>query len=552
MPREIPFTAVEENDAMVTKRSLAVLTASIVSTDGVLSAPLQLGAKLLLSRAATLCPGTDSVKWTVPLKTIDSEIVTDVVSYIKTIKDYKEIRPLRRRLIEPGERLTHTFVFHDASVSTVSSIIYLVLEDGNGERHMRIVKCGTKCQNASIPVLEHISRTYGIVLIKPLLMIIKNIGGRGVKWRFIGDSTCSLKLMREDIKTTNKLSSNTKAQLEQLGMLSEMFSEGDIKVMWVPSKLNTADLLTRASNQPIEIVNSEFYRNGILPSGEKLVDMIFKMEDENTFLTVSNGTSEFLARDDTKLCDLGFYDKTRRRIQEKKKINQSIVGAVKERRCNNTCEMAECVAAQEDWKEFEENSIEEIEQNIADRNILDSHFNIIGAVTRKKPKLVHVSNNCKSGCTVDKNHCQCQEWKNWKVLKVFVNKLNLKRSEMPMYTVYKPLIKERLVSDSNYEAIMDNESLGMKRLVRQLSYGIMKVAPALKVNQIFIPVYESFHQLVLASQQLHPINEAECKKHQMNLHKSEEGVLLNTVRKSGSDKTGRVFPVIADQRFKKK
>ena len=162
-------------------------------------------------------------------------------------------------------------------------------------------------------------------------MIIKNIGGTGVKWRFIGDSTRSLKLMREDIKTTNKLRFNTKIQLEQLGILSEMFPDGDIKVMWVPSKLNTADLLTRASSQPIEIVNSDFYRNGILPSGEKLVDMVFKMEDENTFLTVSNGTTKFLARDDTKLCDLGFYDKTKRRIQEKKKINQSIDGAVKEK-----------------------------------------------------------------------------------------------------------------------------------------------------------------------------------------------------------------------------
>ena len=75
--------------------------------------------------------------------------------------------------------------------------------------------------------------------------------------------------MWEDIKITNKLSSNTKEQLEQLGILSEMFPDGDIKAMWVPSKLNTEDLLTRAISQPIEIVKSDFYRNGILPSGEK-------------------------------------------------------------------------------------------------------------------------------------------------------------------------------------------------------------------------------------------------------------------------------------------
>ena len=62
------------NSSMITRRSLAVLSASIISTDCVLSTPLQVGAKLLLSRAAQLLPGGPEV-WRKPLMGVDNEFV---------------------------------------------------------------------------------------------------------------------------------------------------------------------------------------------------------------------------------------------------------------------------------------------------------------------------------------------------------------------------------------------------------------------------------------------------------------------------------------------
>ena len=48
---------IRKSPELINRRALSVLCASIVSTDGILSAPLQLGAKIILSRAAVLCPG---------------------------------------------------------------------------------------------------------------------------------------------------------------------------------------------------------------------------------------------------------------------------------------------------------------------------------------------------------------------------------------------------------------------------------------------------------------------------------------------------------------
>ena len=75
-------------------------------------------------------PGHDN--WTTPLITIDIEFVDDVINYIDTIKDYKMIKPMRRRLLEPDEKVRSVLVFHDASVSTIGVIIYLHVEGKTG------------------------------------------------------------------------------------------------------------------------------------------------------------------------------------------------------------------------------------------------------------------------------------------------------------------------------------------------------------------------------------------------------------------------------------
>ena len=75
---------------MITRRSLSVLCASIVSTDGVPSIPLPLGTKLLLSRAPNLCPGKIE-SWREELQSIDPNFVQDKLLYIRSIGPYEEI-----------------------------------------------------------------------------------------------------------------------------------------------------------------------------------------------------------------------------------------------------------------------------------------------------------------------------------------------------------------------------------------------------------------------------------------------------------------------------
>ena len=91
-----------------------------------------------------LSPGMES--WNMPLQQVDEEFCDDVKRYIKSISDYGDIKPLNRKLLEVGESLKEVIVFHDASISTIGVLLYLMVEDEQGNRHLRIVKAGTKNQ----------------------------------------------------------------------------------------------------------------------------------------------------------------------------------------------------------------------------------------------------------------------------------------------------------------------------------------------------------------------------------------------------------------------
>ena len=152
------------------------------------------------------------------------------------------------------------------------------------------------------------------------------LAGPGLNFTFLSDSTCSLKLLKDDLRTTNKLSSNLKIQIEQMALLSENFNEGIVRAVWVPGRLNLADLVTRASSNPVELINSNFYRSGLLHTGERLVDIVDTMIQDNTYLTCRNGKVEFTPREDKHLTDMGFFDPARRKGQTLKAQRATVGG----------------------------------------------------------------------------------------------------------------------------------------------------------------------------------------------------------------------------------
>ena len=118
-------------------------------------------------------------------------------------------------------------------------------------------------------------------------------------------------MLKEDVRTTNNLSSNSKVQLEHMSLLSSMLSKGEIREIWVPSKLYISDLITKASVDPIGVVNSAFYRERKLPTGECLTDRLGKITYTNTFLKYKDEALTLSPVEDAALEDCEFFDRSR-------------------------------------------------------------------------------------------------------------------------------------------------------------------------------------------------------------------------------------------------
>ena len=84
----------------------------------------------------------------------------------------------------------------------------------------------------------------------------------------------SLKILKEDIVSTNKLCTNIEIQKETMKVSSQQFGNGVVRATRVPSKQNLAETLTRAIFNPIKVVNSPWYRSRFVQNGEEFAKFV--------------------------------------------------------------------------------------------------------------------------------------------------------------------------------------------------------------------------------------------------------------------------------------
>ena len=130
-----------------------------------------------------------------------------------------------------------------------------------------------------------------------------------------------------------------------------------------------------------------------------------------------------------------------------------------------------------------------------------------------------------------------------KLSKIF----NEPQSGIPIYMAYEPVISEKIITQEYYEKLMNGE-FSITKIIRIISYACLKKLPKLKKDQTFVPLRESFIQIILASQSFYPIDEGECKRAQMTIFKIKN-VWVNKLRRFGDEKEPRVFPIVNDERL---
>ena len=146
---------------------------------------------------------------------------------------------------------------------------------------MKLVRAGSKTQNCSVLVSEHISRSLVMDGLYAILSVLHaHFANLPLQFTFVTDSLCTTKLFREGITTTVKLASNTRLQKKHGEQLSLSFPLGKVKFIWVPSALNLSDRMTKVSRNPIKLVNSSKYRSGQQKPDLSYLDLHDKLQQK--------------------------------------------------------------------------------------------------------------------------------------------------------------------------------------------------------------------------------------------------------------------------------
>ena len=154
----------------ITKKCLAILAATIMSIDGVLTALLANGAKILLSRAAQICP-TDKQLWSETIYKFDISLCKDINKYSLSFRDFHPIKPIQHHLFTQPEQLKEVLIFSDKSHALCGYVIYFFIQENNG-RVMRIVKAASKTFNSTVPTAEHVSRSIALDGVFTILQVV--------------------------------------------------------------------------------------------------------------------------------------------------------------------------------------------------------------------------------------------------------------------------------------------------------------------------------------------------------------------------------------------
>ena len=103
-----------------------------------------------------------------------------------------------------------------------------------------------------------------------------------------------------------------------------------------------------------------------------------------------------------------------------------------------------------------------------------------------------------------------------------------------------------------YQSLVRNEALSFRKMLRLVSYGIMKKLTSLEKKDIqqVIVIYEAFNQIVGISQKIHKVEEKKYKT--ANILTTEKGIYVSQIRKVGQEEKSRIIPIIEDKNLQKK
>ena len=286
-PSLLEMTDEEILQAKVSRLTCMRLTAQSYNRLQDILCPLITSIKIITSRSCELA----SIKeLDLDLSTRDPEFVMTVKRFAIKLKKITEIRPFRRCWIPHHHKLHGFATTMDGGAPGAGTVVHSLAvpkahnENPDVDRNV----CGAKSAISKRNVVAHealsapMSADALSIVIEPL---VYDFADEPMHFYFYSDSTCILSLLNPAIIIKNVLLENCVHSFkEKLMDINSLFPKAVIKVGYIGSLENPADLCSKFFSDPIKAINSQLYREGPKKYGsiESLnEDIVAVMENGN-------------------------------------------------------------------------------------------------------------------------------------------------------------------------------------------------------------------------------------------------------------------------------
>lgn len=243
--------------------------------------PILAAAKIHYTKIATVCKD-----WKTPIKAYDEKLHEEFYEFTKSLVGINErLEPRQRVVLPPNSVIERILVCHDAGTYLMAASLYIVSRDRDtNELQCHIVLSKNKIGKLSIPRMELLSSKIALSLLIKFLRSCPRARSYQYPVIFLGDSEANThnfnpQKIHKCVVTRN---TTTIVMRGVHDVVDEFKNIVAVKFAFLNSEQNSADLVSKVFEDPIEISNSSAFKHG----DPKFLDNNFPPQ-EKIFLTVT-------------------------------------------------------------------------------------------------------------------------------------------------------------------------------------------------------------------------------------------------------------------------
>ena len=249
----------------LTRQKVARMTSQIYDITGrMLAIPIH-SARVILS---LVCEATNSKDMTEPIINTSPELANKAAEFFNSLKNYRDIKPIKRFCIPSGYRPLYAILDHDGAADGYGGVGYLACKKRKDNKSagpdIIITIFAARSSVARAKVHDNETRSFPKVMEigEQLCEAWADLLPDDFKFYITGDNIPSMYILTDTVQKSTVTRNAKLMVFNSLEKLSQKFPKMEFIFSWLDSSCHPSDLVSKLVRNPIAEAESDFWRQG--------------------------------------------------------------------------------------------------------------------------------------------------------------------------------------------------------------------------------------------------------------------------------------------------